>query len=262
MSYTLGAIPSVRDDRDFKYPLNRSRSPTPAALDLRNGLMSIRDQGKQDTCVAQAGACCKEYQERREIGFNQYLSPQFIYNNRTNYPGVGMSVRDMMRILKDKGIAQEVNFKYGNQLIKDAITDIAKADALNFRIRSYAQIAFAYNSNGTPAYSHNIDAVKQALVENGPTIIVLPVYNYATNFWYKPSDNAAIIGWHAVAIVGYNAGGFIIRNSWGRGWGDDGYCEMSYSDYNLHPMNEHWTMVDDKSNLIKSAKDDCKCTLM
>lgn len=260
--YSLGAIPSKPDERDFRYPMNSARSQMPATLNLSKGLMGIRDQGKQGTCIAMAGACCREYQERRDIGFNQYLSPQFVYNNRANYPGVGMSGRDLMRILKDLGIAKEANFTYGNQLIKDTIDDHTRADALHFRIKSYAQVVFAYNNNGTPAYTSNIEAVKQALVENGPTVIVLPVYNYGDRFWHKTIDNMILIGWHAVAIVGYKASGFIIRNSWGSGWGSLGYTEMSYSDYNLHPMNEHWTMIDELSNVIIPIQPECKCILL
>ena len=30
-------------------------------------------------------------------------------------------------------------------------------------------------------------------------------------------------GGHAVTVVGYTSDRFIIRNSWGTGWGDDGF---------------------------------------
>ena len=38
----------------------------------------------QGTCFAQSAACMKEWQEKRDIGLNEYLSPQFFYNQR-NY---------------------------------------------------------------------------------------------------------------------------------------------------------------------------------
>jgi hypothetical protein len=41
---------------------------------------------------------------------------------------------------------------------------------------------------------------------------------------YRPSTAR---GGHAVAIVGYNATRFIVRNSWGTGWGDGGYAYAS-----------------------------------
>jgi hypothetical protein len=34
---------------------------------------------------------------------------------------------------------------------------------------------------------------------------------------------------HACALVGYDPGGFIVRNSWGRGWGRSGYARASHA---------------------------------
>jgi hypothetical protein len=38
-------------------------------------------------------------------------------------------------------------------------------------------------------------------------------------------------GGHAVCVVGYTPDRFIIRNSWGKGWGDEGfgYASLSYT---------------------------------
>lgn len=46
-----------------------------------------------------------------------------------------------------------------------------------------------------------------------------------------PSPNEKTIGGHAVTAVGYDdsAQRFIVRNSWGTGWGIGGYFMMSYA---------------------------------
>ena len=41
-------------------------------------------------------------------------------------------------------------------------------------------------------------------------------------------------GGHAVALVGYTAQGFIVQNSWGRGWGAAGFALLPYEDFMLH----------------------------
>lgn len=41
-------------------------------------------------------------------------------------------------------------------------------------------------------------------------------------------------GGHAVAFVGYTRHDFIVQNSWGRGWGKDGFALLPYEDYLLH----------------------------
>jgi Papain family cysteine protease len=38
---------------------------------------------------------------------------------------------------------------------------------------------------------------------------------------------------HAITIVGYNRDGFIIKNSWGKSWGDNGYATVSYDYHRL-----------------------------
>lgn len=260
--YSLGAIPSGVDQRDYSFPKNRSRAVLPTTLDLSNSLCTVRDQGQQGTCVAQAGACSKEYQERREINFKNYLSPQFVYNCRANYPAPGMSGRDLMKILSDRGIAQENRFKYGDMTRPEIMTPAVLSDALNFRIKSYAQVKYSVGINGLPNYSDNLINIKQALVDNGPCVMIIPVYNYSDTMWSKTTSNDMFIGYHGIAVVGYDGSGLIIRNSWGTGWGTGGYSNMSYSDYNKKPWIECWTMTDDKSNVIVPAVNGCSCVLL
>lgn len=38
-------------------------------------------------------------------------------------------------------------------------------------------------------------------------------------------------GAHSFAIVGYNRFGFVVQNSWGLGWGSDGFAVLSYDDW-------------------------------
>lgn len=49
--------------------------------------------------------------------------------------------------------------------------------------------------------------------------------------WFYSSNRQA--QGHAVTIVGYNADGFIIKNSWGSSWGNKGYAVVSYDYHRL-----------------------------
>lgn len=64
-----------------------------------------------------------------------------------------------------------------------------------------------------------------------------------------------IDGGHAVSIVGYNATGFLIKNSWGTDWGDGGYGWVSFE---LHKLlcDELLYFIDGKisSNHLASAE--------
>jgi C1A family cysteine protease len=235
MNFTLGAIRSPHDDKDLIaehiYPKIRDLT-LPEELDLRPSLQKVRDQGSQSSCVAQASACMKEWQERKEVNLNTYMSPQFIYNNRHNYPSDGMILRDAMTILNTTGSCLETTYSYGTIETADKIKPEAFTEAAKYKIKQFARV-------GT------IDALKTALYTNGPCIIAFPVYNFSSEFWKQQKPTEKVDGGHCVAIVGYTKDAFIIRNSWGTDWGSKGYTYYPFSDFGLHW--EIWTSIDDAS---------------
>lgn len=60
-----------------------------------------------------------------------------------------------------------------------------------------------------------------------------------------PSPNEQLLGGHAVLAVGYDdeQGRFIVRNSWGKDWGMEGYFTIKY-DYLLNDnlADDFWTI--------------------
>jgi hypothetical protein len=96
---------------------------------------------------------------------------------------------------------------------------------------------------------HNLAAIKSALVAHGPLPITLDlrkdmkyyqsgVYTYIKgDEWGCGGKDSAgrdndEWGWHAVLLVGYDDDGqyFIVKNSWGTGWGENGYFRIAYSE--------------------------------
>ncbi len=56
--------------------------------------------------------------------------------------------------------------------------------------------------------------------------------------WVIPFRKAAPSdGGHAFAIVGYDARGFLVHNSWGEDWGDGGLATLTYADWLEHAMD-------------------------
>jgi C1A family cysteine protease len=60
-----------------------------------------------------------------------------------------------------------------------------------------------------------------------------------------PAMSEKVLGGHAVLAVGYDdsTSRFLVRNSWGPGWGMDGYFTMPYAyltDENL--ADDFWTI--------------------
>lgn len=235
-NYHLDTKPSPVDERDWIaetiYP-PVSELQLPKKLDLRSDLPKIRDQGSQGTCAAQTAACMKEWQERQDIGFVGYMAPQFIYNNRENYPNSGMYGRDVMKILRTIGSCPEYSYPYGKIEKADEIKQNIITEAGLYKTKSYAKV-------------YTIEGLKKALWKNGPCYISFPTFNNERTFW-KPRQGDKQKGGHAVAAVGYDKNGFIIRNSWGDKWGDHGYTYYPNTDFGSHW--EIWTAIDDSSSV-------------
>ena len=60
-----------------------------------------------------------------------------------------------------------------------------------------------------------------------------------------PTSREKVLGGHCVVAVGYDATKrvFIVRNSWGRGWGMKGYFTMPFEYLlNTHLASDFWTI--------------------
>ena len=117
------------------------------------------------------------------------------------------------------------------------MNDEVLEEAKKYVIKTYAKI-------------NEIDELKKSLYLFGPCLIAFPAYNYNENLWLPEKDGDELLGGHAMTVVGYNDRGFIIRNSWGNNWGEDGYCIYPYGDWNSHW--ELWCTVD-KINNVKNV---------
>lgn len=196
---------------------NIPRAPLPGKLDLRSQLMPIRDQENTSECVAFATSAMKEWQAGQQINIHQYFSPEFIYDKRSNNTQDGMYPADAMNIVKTYGCPLDASYPFQGTAVGDVT-----AQAANFKINSYALVSTAPD-------------LKTALTTYGPCTITFPYYNDSMMFWRQNSGDSQQ-GGHCVLVAGFDdtQQWFIIRNSWGDGWGDHGYCYYPYTDWGIH----------------------------
>lgn len=85
------------------------------------------------------------------------------------------------------------------------------------------------------AYVTTAAQMKQ-LLQKGPLASTMTVhqsfFNYVSGVYHNLGANDAIAGGHMIAIVGYDdtQQAWLLRNSWGTGWGMSGYCWIAYGD--------------------------------
>lgn len=231
---SFSALQSPEDPRDFKAEeIFPSGLDIPNTYDPRKNLLPVRNQGSQGSCVAESTASVKEIHEKRNTGFEDYMSPQFVYNHRVNYPGEGMYPRDSMSIIYKRGILPEEDYPYGRIQLPADISQEQLEKASNYKVKGYA-------------YIRDIYTLKAAILKTGGALITFPVFPTRPEFWRKSNEGAVASGGHAVSVVGWTTDGFIIRNSWGSEFGDNGYVIYPYSEWGAH--GECWALIDDESS--------------
>jgi hypothetical protein len=78
----------------------------------------------------------------------------------------------------------------------------------------------------------DVEHMKSALIEYGPLVICLSVYK--DFMYYRRGVYTHVwgdrVGGHVVTIVGYDDSHncWIVKNSWGKKWGEDGWFRLSY----------------------------------
>lgn len=129
---------------------------------------------------------------------------------------------DLDKMFKKYGTNEGMTFKDALHYLKHEGIQTNKG---LFKIDQYAMVG-------------SIPVLKTALVMNGPCIGGLPVKNSTYPEFWKGNG---FEGGHAVAIIGYDKDGFIIRNSWGSYYGNKGYGHIKYEDFNN--FYEIWTPI-------------------
>jgi hypothetical protein len=230
-------------------------------IDYRPNLPPVFDQGRRGSCVACATAWTpKAFAEINEGDFPASgLSAAFLYSMCKSLDddpnSEGTFPRIAMQVLQKYGVCPESNMPYSSLTSLAApkvpsVSVTAKTAAEKFKISTYAQLCDPNDKDR----SNLIATMRQALLREGPFVMALLVCN---NFipdadGRLPLPGGFVRGGHMVGIAGDmpSEGAFILRNTWGDDWGQDGYALFPY-EWLFHKNDlygwivfEAWTQTD------------------
>lgn len=207
----------------------------PRNLDWRNKdgvsyTAPILNQGSCGSCVAFAAVTTMETQmniTRNTPSSPWAFSPQHLFSCGGGACEKGWQPYMAAEYLKKTGVADENCFPYQSGTSGQ---DVACTQACSTAAQRTEKIA---NYTMPTFFFVNAEAMKTAL-QKGPLMTVMYVYEdflfYKGGVYKHTTGNLA--GGHAVTLVGWNDEdkAWIVKNSWGDGWGENGYFRISYDD--------------------------------
>ena len=240
-----GWVPDLPDQRDYLFrAVRKVPAKLPSSVDLRPLCSKVEDQGDLGSCTGNALAGALEFLERKDkVSFVDFSRLFIYYNERLIEHSVhsdsGAMIRDGIKTLAKYGVCSERTWPY--VISRFDVKPVAGCykEALTHTITSYHRIL-------------TLDEMRTCLAEGFPFVFGFTVYDSfesqqvaRTGVVNMPGKGETVAGGHAVLAVGYNdvKKRFIVRNSWGAGWGMKGYFTMPYAylkDRNL--SDDFWTI--------------------
>ncbi|MDH4366683.1 MAG: DUF333 domain-containing protein [Dehalococcoidia bacterium] len=224
------AVNTLMDKAFDEAPVIATEGELPASFDWRNKdgqnwMTPVKDQGVCGSCWAFATVGTVEPQYNifaNDPTLDLDLSEQYLVSCSGcgdcggGYEGCALGV------VQDDGIPDEACFPY------TATDSTCAGKCFDWSHR-------LYTIDDTGSVADNITAIKEYLIDKGPLVArmgVGPEFGgyFDSNGTYRCSIDSGIN--HVVVIVGYDEAEdcWIVKNSWGTAWGDDGYFKVGCSE--------------------------------
>lgn len=241
----LNCVPSLFAEDDWRIDTAKrsglvdADKSVPASVDLREDWWTIRDQHSTGACVGFAaadGVLRWHFVKANLIRKEEMTSPRFIWmaNKETDeitefatsfVESAGTQTKSALKIAHRWGCLLDKDLPMDGSLWRDTTVSLYSR-AARLRIESFFNLG------------RNLDEWRLWLATKGPILTRLSVDDAFMNpgtsagSRLRHYDSGNTHGGHAVAIVGYTPEYFIIRNSWGVGWGHEGfvYANNSYAE--------------------------------
>lgn len=276
---THGWKPDPPDPRDLtiEHPGHQSATvpwepevpdPPPPRIDLRKWFPPTINQGKLPICTAATVVGMASYLAKRAHGVDSTISTLFNYRVSRALGGdpdhQGSWLRYAMAAWALCGVIEEQYWPFKADMLDTDPPAFCFAVAQNFR--SVCQ----FRVDHTAPTQEYLDALRKTLARGLPVTLGMHLHpslvqSFSTGIIPVPGKDEQALGGHAVLLVGYDddkdvsvpagtpgappegthsqPGAFLIRNSWGQDWAEDGYGWLPYGWVLGGLVQDSWTVL-------------------
>jgi hypothetical protein len=233
-----------------------TKNPLPEAVSLQKYAPAVGDQGHQGSCVAWSSAYgARTIAEAARTGQDPNAlrySPSFLYNQIGLEDCQGSYIQRAMEFMTRSGSVPYSEFPYDDKDCSrqpdQQLLEIARQN----KMRGFNRLTPGDRNNAI-----DLRAIRENLSQGAPVVIGMMVGGsymqpmFGQDVWMPTAEDRQMMGFggHAQCVVGYDdrkyGGAFLIMNSWGPKWGNNGFAWVRYRDfkyfvreaYGLEPMD-------------------------
>lgn len=230
----------------------KALTPTKPSASLKDYFPPAMDQKDQQSCVSFSVAYSlvsyverilrkRDYHVQKELpDFSRVYSPAFVFNGVKSLKGSsncnsGIDFYDGFKFIESKGVSTWAEFPYLGG--KDECSAPISQNIYN---KAQGLIGYVFYRTGK-----DLETLKFYIGSFNPVIIGI----YTSENMFSEGSNHALATskkeyiwnpvkgdfyrYHAMLCVGYDdvKKRFLLLNSWGAGWGNEGYCYISYEKF-------------------------------
>ncbi len=183
----------------------------------------IKDQSPAPTC--EAYGLCASLETRMQYELGKLYDPDLSEAHLYFYPGGSyeagyVNLVDAANYLLEYGVPDEGCYPDPHRAYDYPFESLSGWQDRTVKIREWGWVP------------HEEEAIKTALIEYGPLVVCL---YFGTDFYFYNEgvyshERGRLAGGHVVAMVGYDDTErcWIMKNSWGSEWGEEGWFRLSY----------------------------------
>lgn len=242
-----GLKPSFPDNRDRLY--RKQGLQLAESVDLREWDSNIEHQGYLGSCAAHAVTSAYELMVKDQYpDYFTDLSRLFVYYNTRELENTLLEdsgvyqLRSSLSAIKKYGVCKEEVWPYNPVKLFVKPDDASYLEASKRVITEYTRL-------------NTLSELLESITDHRPVVIGLEIFSSfedvkGDGLVPMPGPSDMSLGGHAMTLVGYSQSRqtFTAKNSFGKKWGDNGYCYLPWEYVRLYVFEKWRFEINDQSS--------------